>query len=183
MNITQTHDIHDTELVKWIEKEFRARKNDYIACEKQIKLCTDKEQNEHTKKRQSKILLALAHILRQYVNSVRAKRGNVVPEFKQNAHNMIEWMQKELLNVGWSTDNNVVLMAIQYGRKYVGNTAIEGKALSKPTTVTDRKRRERLERAASKRAANSLEQFVAQDNPDPDDGGDGDIRADLAALD
>jgi hypothetical protein len=183
MNIRDSNFIHDTTLITWIESSWKERRKEYISLQKRTKSCTDEAQIAKNNRDRDKLLLALAQMLRQYINSVRAKRGNVLPEFKDQAHTMIEWLQKELLTVGWTPNNNVVLQSIQYGRKCVGNAAIEGKALTKPVSAADKRRTEQLRRAAAKRADSSLEQFVTQDADDSTDGRDDDLQPDLATLD
>jgi hypothetical protein len=164
MNVKNNSSINDNALVDWIDNQWKSARASYRKAKE------DEEKN--------KILLSMAKVCRQYINSVRNKRAGVQPQYKHQAHEMIEFLQKELLKLGWSPQNNIILLAIQYGRKHTGNIAIEGRALQRPVTAADRKRREQLERKAQKRLAVSLANVIAQDADNPSDLNGSDLQLD-----
>ena len=82
---------------------------------------------------------------------------------------MIQLLEKELFKRQWSEGTDTILKSISYARLHTGNIAIEGRALARPVSAGDRKRRKSLERKASKRFDDSLERVSIEDTqPDND---------------
>lgn len=161
MNIRNNSSINDNQLVDFIESTWSTSKKEYKR-EKDIEV-------------RDKILISLAKILRQYINSVRTKQAGVQPKYKRQAHEMIVWLQSELLKAGWSPAKNTILQAISYGRKHCGNIAIEGVALKRPLSERERKKLARLRRDGEKRALHSLEHIDLEDVPLSGDNGGPDL--------
>ena len=161
MNLKNNSSINDSVLVTWIEQQWADGKRQY--------------KKSDTPEDREAILLSLSKILREYINAVRSKQSGVQQQYKLKAHGMIQFCQTELLKLGWTARNNLILKAIQYGVKHTGNLAIEGKSIHRPVTAADRKRLERLQREAEKRFADSLAHLNAQDSSDSADDSGADI--------
>ncbi|HTD17836.1 MAG TPA: hypothetical protein VK673_21815 [Chthoniobacterales bacterium] len=175
MNVGKNSTIRDTILVDWIVKQWTSAKNEYKDALK------SKKDDANVQREQ--LLLALAKILRTYINSVRSKRGDVQREFKEQAHGMTEYLQKQLLKADWSNSNQFILQSVQYARKHTGNVGLEGRALARPVSATDRKKRASLERKAASRLRDSLAAIDTEAISDDDNGYGSDLLSDKAELD
>ena len=136
--------IHDDPLINWIHDQFVWQKKVYLADRSGINL------------------VRLARTLRTYINGIRNRRGGIKSGYKNQAANMIKFVQGELISRQWDQHTNVILQAIQYGTKHIGQIAIEGIAFRRPVSARDKRELAKLTRSAHLRSFESVEPELPQ---------------------
>jgi hypothetical protein len=139
-------------IIEWIIEEWESAKKDFKSAE----FATDGE----------KKIIILAKSLRTFINQVRTKTG--IPEhYRAQGQKMADYLERELLKRDWDTRgvSHAVLLSIQYARKNLGASVIQGSALKSELSQSERNK---LAKLTSRNPARPPKPQRAEDPDDSD---------------
>lgn len=127
--------------------------------------CWTLSKKEYEELPEKKKLNSLAKQLRIFVNQVKTKNG-IPPESKKIAAEMAQFIESEVIKIPWDERGiaHSVALSVQYARKHLGNTTIQGSAIKGNLSRADRSRVRKLVKLKLP-ASGSVEQKLSQDPP------------------